>query len=272
MHAFITAANARYAWRARQTAEPSAQRAQQRHLRQQANALQTERRNVREQRRQEDSAWQALRDTRRHQQASIQREGVGDYALYRAQEAQWRALCQQRRATLVQRHQDDLEWRQDRLHLRQALADVPVVHTWRAILIVTDNCTRACYGLPLFANGPQVSSEQVIAAAAALLPPDLQFLISDRGTHFTAHTFTQFAHDHGFVHVRISRRRPQTNGIAERCVRTLKAWLRQHAWTSDAELQALLTQFVTHYNERPHQGLALPGLSPNEFAKRIWVL
>jgi transposase InsO family protein len=34
---------------------------------------------------------------------------------------------------------------------------------------------------------------------------------------------------------------------------------------------ALLAQFVTDYNERPHQGLGIPGLSPNEFTKRVWL-
>jgi transposase InsO family protein len=87
-----------------------------------------------------------------------------------------------------------------------------------------------------------------------------------------AKVFQQFAARAGFVHVPIAHHRPESNGIAERCVRTLKAWLRQHAWTSDAELLTLLDQFVMHYNERPHQGLAIPGLSPNEFAKRVWLV
>jgi len=26
------------------------------------------------------------------------------------------------------------------------------------------------------------------------------------------------------------------------------------------------------YNDRPHQGLPIPGLSPNEYAKRIWLV
>jgi len=30
--------------------------------------------------------------------------------------------------------------------------------------------------------------------------------------------------------------------------------------------------FLLEYNDRPHQGLPLPGLSPNEFAKRIWLV
>ena len=111
-----------------------------------------------------------------------------------------------------------------------------------------------------------------MAALRALLPADLQFLISDRGTHFTAQVFRQLAHEQGFVHVVIARHRPQSNGIAERFVRTLKAWLAAHAWEDTPALADLLARFRLEYNDRPHQGLPLPGVSPNEFADRIWLL
>ena len=29
---------------------------------------------------------------------------------------------------------------------------------------------------------------------------------------------------------------------------------------------------VAEYNDRPHQGLPIPGLSPNKFAKRVWLM
>ena len=61
-------------------------------------------------------------------------------------------------------------------------------------------------------------------------------------------------------------------GIAERFVRTLKEGLADHAWSGSATLETLLEQFRAVYNDRPHQGLALPGLSPNEFAARFWLL
>jgi transposase InsO family protein len=118
----------------------------------------------------------------------------------------------------------------------------------------------------------RVTAELVVTALRALLPEDLQFLISDRGVHFTAQVFAQLAREQGFIHVVIARHRPQSNGIAERFVRTLKEWLADKVWTSDQELAALLTQFRAEYNQRPHQGLGIPGLSPNEFAGRIWLM
>jgi transposase InsO family protein len=82
----------------------------------------------------------------------------------------------------------------------------------------------------------------------------------------------ELACSEGFIHVVIARHRPQSNGIAERFVRTLKEWLATRSWNDDQELLALLTEFRTEYNDRPHQGLAIPSLSPNEFAKRIWLM
>ena len=112
----------------------------------------------------------------------------------------------------------------------------------------------------------------IVVALRALLPPELLFLITDRGTHFTADAFKRLIRSEEFIHVPIARHRPQSNGIAERFVRTLKEWLRDKSWENDQELALLLEQFLAEYNDRPHQGLPLPGLSPNEFANRIWLL
>ncbi len=111
----------------------------------------------------------------------------------------------------------------------------------------------------------------VVEALRALLPPELLFLISDRGVHFTAGVFQELMRSEEFIHVLIARHRPQSNGIAERFVRSLKEWLRNKSWDDDEELALLLTQFLNEYNDRPHQGLPIPGLSPNEFANRIWL-
>ena len=94
------------------------------------------------------------------------------------------------------------------------------------------------------------------------------FLISDRGIHFRARVFNALPRNQEFLHVFTARHRPQSNGIAERFVRTLKEWLADKTWTSEEELLALLDEFQAMYNEHPHQGIPVRGLSPNEYARR----
>lgn len=237
-------------------------------LRQEETALGAQRRVVRQQRQVEDTAWQALKRARRVEKESTS----GDPPAERKAQADcWRAVRQQRTATLVARAAADETWRQQRLSIRQRWSQLPLVTAWLAILVITDNCTRQCLGLPLFVAGANVTSEMIVEALRHLLPPELLFLITDRGTHFTAAAFQTLARSEEFIHVLIARHRPQSNGIAERFVRTLKAWLRDKTWHDDEELAALLAQFLTEYNDRPHQGLPIAGLSPNEFANRIWL-
>jgi len=238
-------------------AEKVSRRAQKRQLRQERLALREARRQTRIQRKTEDAAWRTLRQQRRDSDISNET---------------WQHLRTQRKQELEQRQQADATWRQQLQQLRERCAQLPLVTVWIAILVVTDNCTRQCLGLPLFVMGPKVTAELIVEALRALLPPELHFLISDRGTHFTAKAFRQLALSQEFIHVLIARHRPESNGIAERFVRTLKEWLADKVWTSDEQLAELLRQFIVEYNDRPHQGLALPGLSPNEFARRIGLL
>ena len=251
----------------------SAEWAAQHALRREERTLGQQRGQVYAQRRQEDAAWRAeCHAHRARARAAPAEQRQEARAAHQAQEARWRALWAERHALLERRRDEDEIWRRERRRLREALAPMVSRRTWIAILVVTDNCTRQCLGLPLFVAGPKITSALVIAALRALLPPDLQFLISDRGTHFTARDFERFADEQGFVHVLVARHRPQSNGIAERFVRTFKEWLAAHAWADADDLAPLLDAFLHEYNARPHQGLALPGLSPDEFARRIWLL
>jgi transposase InsO family protein len=252
--------------------EKAGLKAKKQTLRREKEALRLSCRQIREQRKQEDTVWQSLKSQRRAQQ--VERKAHGQKPTWgskKAQDEQWRHLRQQRQAQLKQRDQEDQQWRQQRHLLRERTLELPLVTAWVAILVVTDNCTRQCLGLPLFVVGNNVTAEMVVEALRLLLPPELQFIISDRGTHFTAQIFRQLAKDENFIHVLVARHRPQSNGIAERFVRTLKEWLADKSWQSNQELGQLLNQFLAEYNDRPHQGLPIPGLSPNEFAKRIWL-
>ncbi len=139
---------------------------------------------------------------------------------------------------------------------------------WFAILVIVDHCTRHVYGLPLFLTGAHVTAIEVVTALRLSLPPELQYLITDRGVHFISKAMEKLKQEKGFVRVPIAPHRPQSNGIAERFVRTLKEWLVTKTWLTADELRAWLTQFLQEYNDRPHQGRELQGLSPNEYARR----
>lgn len=235
--------------------------------------LRIERRNLRKRRELEDAAWRVTwQPYRTSAEEPANPKPRARWGSRKVQEEQRQNLRQQHRQQSQQRQQEDEQWRWHRKSLRERKTWLPMVTAWIAILVITDNCTRQCLGLPLFIAGSHVTAEMVVAALRVLLPADLQFLISDRGTHFAAEVFQQFAKEAEFVHVVIARHRPQSNGIAERFVRTLKEWLADKAWQSDQELLEFLHLFLLEYNDRPHQGLPMPGLSPNEYAKRIWLV
>jgi transposase InsO family protein len=272
---------------ARQEAEPKSgevdnqaaldREAARRVLRGETQRLQLDRRKERERRRLVDQAWKvrqqegeaalaALREPR-EPQVGRRRDKSQERAALKAQK---RAEWTQRHQELERRRQGDAGWREQRQDLRQREQALGLgqVMAWIAVLVIVDNCTRRCLGLPLFVLGAHVTADLVVAALKALLPRELKYLITDAGTHFTADVMKEIAKGQGFVRVPLARHRPQSNGIAERFIETLKAWLAGREWQTAEELQALLAEFLDYYNERPHQGRELAGLSPNEYTAR----
>jgi hypothetical protein len=231
---------------------------------------------VREQRKAEDGVWivlrkqllmeqaafQALTKAERHQQRSIRESW----------EQRWGAVWAQHRVLIIVRQQEDAQWQKERQQLLEVTFEDFSTNSWLAILVMNDNCTRQCLGLPLFVAGPKVTAEMVVEAISTLLPPELHYLISDQGIHFRTQTLARLAKQRNFIWVPVARHRPQSNGIAERFVRTLKEWLADKTWQSPAELSLFLADFLRQFNVRPHQGLPIPGLSPDEFANRIWLM
>jgi transposase InsO family protein len=246
-------------------------RAERQALRAEEAQVRAERGRVRERRKMEDAAWQELRAERKREVEAYQALAPAARrerrAAAAAREEVWRKQREQRRVALARREEEDATWRQRRQELREKLGAGPGVRSWIAVLVVVDNCSRQCLGLPRFALGAHVTAQEVVAALGELLPPELQFLITDRGIHFSGEALAKLARGEEFVHVKIARHRPQSNGIAERFVRTFKEWLRDKTWHGEKELGELVEPFRGEYNERPHQGLG--GLSPNEYARRL---
>ena len=234
-----------------------------------------ERYQVRLQRENKDIAWKSAKEAQ-HQarlayQAPSKVERRKQRATWLAADQTWRQVREQRQQTLQARQRENAAWHQGNRQLTGRPSMAEAAHQWLALLVITDNCTRQCLGLPLFLSGSKLTSDELVAAVRSLLPPELEFLISDQGAVFRTQAFAQLALEKGFTHVPIYRHRPESNGIAERFVRTLKEWLKSQSWQSADDLRPLLARFQPEYNDRPHQGLAIPGLSPNEFAKRLWV-
>jgi len=238
-----------------------------------SDELRVARRQQRQARQQEDAAWRQARTTHRTAAAAPPPPSrAARQAARAARRAAWAAAQQTHRQQQAQRTAEDAAWRQARQAILQALAALtatPLISAWLAILVVIDNGTRRCLQLPLFVTGAHVTAAEVVAQLRQHWPDGLQFVISDNGAQFIADAFAQFAQDMQFAHIRIAPHRPQTNGVAERFVRTLKEWLAWHAWQNDTELAALLAEFIIYYNDRPHQGAELAGLSPDEFAERL---
>lgn len=236
---------------------------QRRRFRLAAKARDAEWRTLRQARRQEKAAWRGLSLSEKRQRS----------AEHAAEEGRWQQERDARRVEIAERRKADLAWRQARQALCAEEAQwkpmaQPVV-TWLAILVIIDNCTRQCLGLPCFTDGIHVTAHVVVEALRQFLPAGLKFIISDNGSHFRSDALAALAQRANFVHVRIAPYRPRTNGIAERFVRTLKEGLQEQSWSTPQEVPGLLAQLLQVYNDRPHQGRELTGLSPNEYANRL---
>lgn len=233
----------------------------------------SERHQVRKQREQQDADWKTAKSewhtTFLAFQALSREERQEQRSLYTQAEEAWKGLREQRQKTLQQRKREDQEWHKCN---REGKGTTLPKRTWIAVLVIIDNCSRQCLGLPVFRSGAHVTSDEVVAAMQMLLPEDLAYLVSDQGIHFRSKVFAQLAKGAEFIHVPIYRHRPESNGIAERFVLTFKDWLRDKSWQDVAGLQLHAGVFRPEYNNRPHQGLPISGLSPNEFANRIWTL
>jgi transposase InsO family protein len=246
-------------------------------LKTRSEQMRIERRRKRARRRQEDAQWRAKRKNcqaaKKARQKLTRAERRSQREAWKAQQATWQADKAERNEQLQARKAEDATWREERRQIKaseaQLDARLPPVTAWFVILVVVDNCTRHCVGVPLFPVGVPVTAELIVAALRPLCPPGLEFIISDNGAQFIAGIFEKMLQSIGCIHVRITPHRPKTNGIAERFVRTLKEWLARQSWNTFLEMEILLDEFKLYYNERPHQGAELDGLSPNEFAQRL---
>jgi transposase InsO family protein/transposase len=227
------------------------------------------RRRIRIARRKEDEAWQNYRDERKkllqewRGMSRRKRKGLKEWK--RRSDEDWKQRIAERKQVMSTRMEEDEVWRMKRKEMKERMNIV--VTSLAAILVIIDNCTRKCIGLPVFMTGRSVTADEVITALEAKLPPDLKYIISDNGRQFIAEAFQRLCDSRNIVQVRITPHRPSTNGIAERFVQRLEEMLEEKEWINEEELKKILNEIIEEYNDAPHQGLN--GLSPNEYERRL---
>lgn len=123
------------------------------------------------------------------------------------------------------------------------------------ILVVVDSHTKWIEAVPV----SQANSHSTINALRTIfsrfgIP---RTVVTDNGTPFTAWEFEQFMQRNGIAHIRTPPYHPQSNGLAERAVRTVKEGLKK---IGGGCLITSLARLLCNYRNAPHQA----GPSPSE--------
>lgn len=261
------------------SAEETALQKELEELRIEQEELRQEGRKARKARKEHELAWKAERQQRkkveqeRQKLSRKEKKRMKKLQQQEQEDEQWKANKAERIQAVEQQTKQHVQMKEMRQELKKKEAEIKgklsLLTSLVAVLVVVDNCTRRCLGLPLFLEGRNVKADSIVEVLKLLLPPELQYLISDNGSQFKADLFQRLAQERSFLAVRISPRRPRTNGIAERFVQTTKEMLLPYYWDNPKEFEQILASTLLEYNNRPHQGKGLDGLSPNELDRRL---
>ena len=132
---------------------------------------------------------------------------------------------------------------------------------WTYVHVAIDDATRLAYAEVL----PSERREAVQAFLARAWRwyrrhgIRIRRLMTDNAKAYTSHLVQAFLQQVCCRHLRTRPYRPQTNGKAERFIRTLlQEWAYRRAYATSAHRTAALGPYLAYYNtKRPHGGLAM---------------
>ena len=132
-------------------------------------------------------------------------------------------------------------------------------HGWEFVHVAIDDCTRLAY-IEVLADEKATTAIGVPAPRHRVLPPPRHHrraLITDNGAAYRSTVHAIACRALGIRHLRTRPYRPQTNGKAERLIRTmLGGWAYGAFYRNSTERAAALDGWLHYYNHhRPHSAL-----------------
>ena len=130
---------------------------------------------------------------------------------------------------------------------------------WEFLHVCVDDATRVAYAevLPDERGGTAAAFVQRAIAWFGERDVHVARVMTDNGGCYVSKRFGRTLAELGVRHVRTRPYRPQTNGKAERFIRTAKnEWAYASAYKTSAVRTRLLSGFLNRYNRRrPHRGI-----------------
>jgi len=134
------------------------------------------------------------------------------------------------------------------------------------LFVAIDDFSRELYA-GIYPDKTQYSAAAFLQQVLDELPYSLEYAYSDNGKEYKgtdSHEFVKLCRESGAGQKFTRCNRPQTNGKAERVIRTLMdMWHRQEQFKDRKQRQISLLRFINFYNTvKPHKGI--DGMTPYE--------
>ena len=134
------------------------------------------------------------------------------------------------------------------------------------LFVAIDDCSRELYA-GIYPDKTQYSATAFLQQVLEECPYTVEYTYSDNGKEYKgtdAHAFVSLCQEQGVGQKFTRCNRPQTNGKAERVIRTLMdMWHTKEQFTDRKQRQISMLRFINFYNTvKPHKGI--DGMTPYE--------
>lgn len=130
---------------------------------------------------------------------------------------------------------------------------------WEFAHVAVDDHSRVAYADVLYNEGRDTCTEFLISTVEFFRKHGvvIQRVMTDNGPGYRSRRFNRVCRQFGIRHIYTKPYSPQTNGKAERFIRTLKErWAYKRCYRSSARRTRALQPWLNHYNHhRPHAGI-----------------